>query len=53
MFKRWKKEVESQTSLKIKCLKSDNGGEYDSSQFKDFCTKNEIKMIKMIPGTPE
>ena len=53
VFKRWKKEVETQTCLKIKCLKSDNGGEYDSSQFKEFCSENEIKMIKTIPGTPE
>ena len=52
-MKRWKKEVETQTSLKIKCLKSDNGGEYDTSQFKEFFSKNKIKMIKTVPGTPE
>jgi len=38
VLKRWKKEVETQTGLKIKCLKSDNGGEYDNSQFKEFCS---------------
>jgi len=53
VFKRWKKEVETQTSLKIKCLKSDNGEEYDNSQFKEFCSENEIRMIKTVPGTPE
>ena len=37
VFKSWKKEVETQTSLKNKCLKSHNGGEYDNSQFKEFC----------------
>jgi len=26
VFKRWKQEVETQTGLKIKCLKSNNGG---------------------------
>ncbi|KAF3637944.1 putative cytochrome 82A3-like [Capsicum annuum] len=28
-FKRWKAEVENQIGLKIKCLRSDNEGEYD------------------------
>jgi len=53
MFKEWKKEVQTQTGLKIKCLKSDNGGEYDSSQFKEFCSENGIRMIKTVPGTTE
>lgn len=52
-FKRWKAEVENQTSLKLKCLKSDNGGEYDSQEFKAFCSENGIRMIKTVPGTPE
>jgi len=53
VFKRWKMEVENQTDLKVKSLISDNGGEYDSQEFKDFCSEHEIKMIKTIPGTPE
>ena len=28
-FKKWKVEVENQTGLKVKCLRYDNGGEYD------------------------
>jgi len=48
-----KKEVETQTGLKIKCLKPDNGGEYDNSQFKEFCSENGIRMIKTVLGTPE
>ena len=35
-FKRWKQEVETQTSLKIKCLKSDNGGEYEIVNSRSF-----------------
>ena len=27
-FKKWKTEVENQNSLKVKCLRFDNGGEY-------------------------
>ena len=53
VFKRWKTEVENQTGLKVKSLKSDNGGEYNSQEFKDFCSENGIRMIKTIPGTPE
>ena len=34
-----KTEVESQTGLKIKCLRSRNGGEYDHSEFKTFCVR--------------
>ncbi|XP_070030235.1 uncharacterized protein [Nicotiana sylvestris] len=52
-FKRWKAEIKNQTSLKLKCLKSNNGGEYDSQQFKAFCPENRIRMIKTVPGTPE
>ena len=53
VFKRQRKEVETQTGLKIKCFKSDNGREYGSSQFKEFCLENEIRMIKTVPGIPE
>lgn len=52
-FKRWKSEVENYISLKLKCLKSDNGREYDSQEFKAFCSKNEIRMIKTVPEIPE
>ncbi|XP_075101611.1 uncharacterized protein LOC142177049 [Nicotiana tabacum] len=52
-FKRWKAEVENQTSLKLKCLKSDNEGEYDSQELKAFCSENGIRMIKTVPETPE
>jgi len=29
-FKNWKVVVENETWLKIKCLKSDNGGQYST-----------------------
>ena len=35
-FKKWKAEVENQTGLKVKCLRSNNGGEYDKLEFKAF-----------------
>ncbi|KAJ0589930.1 putative RNA-directed DNA polymerase [Helianthus annuus] len=52
-FKIWKSAVENETNLKVKCLKSDNGGEYISKQFIDYCVKKWIKMIKTVTGTPQ
>ena len=49
-FKKWKAEVENQTGLKIKCLRSDNGGEYNKSEFITFCAAEGIRLIRTIPG---
>jgi len=53
VFKRWKAEVETETGLKLKCLKSDNGGEYDSAEFKAFCADHGIKQIRTVPNRPQ
>nr|POE94056.1 retrovirus-related pol polyprotein from transposon tnt 1-94 [Quercus suber] len=45
--------VETETSLKLKCLRSDNGGEYIDGGFNEYCAAQEIKMEKTIPGTPQ
>lgn len=45
--------VENETGLKITCLRSDNGGEYNDSEFKEFCATNGIRMEKTIPRTPQ
>jgi len=42
-FKVFKEFVENQTNLKIKMLRSNNGGEYNSNEFNDFCAKYGIK----------
>jgi hypothetical protein len=34
VFKTWKVMVETKTGLKLKCLRSDNGGEYEDGGFK-------------------
>ena len=49
-FKKWKAEIENQTGLKIKCLKSDNRGEYDKSKFKMFCAADGIRLRKTVSG---
>ncbi|KAI9195220.1 hypothetical protein LWI28_012848 [Acer negundo] len=52
-FKKWKAMVENETGLKIKKLRSDNGGEYEDNEFKKFCYKSGIKLIRTVPGTPQ
>ena len=36
-FKTYKAEVENQLEKKIKCVRSDRGGEYFSNEFDLFC----------------
>jgi transposase InsO family protein len=35
--------VENEMDLKIKCLRLDNGREFTSKEFMDFCGENGIK----------
>jgi len=52
-FKLFKALVENQLERKIKCLRSDNGGEYIDSEFKNFLAVNGIKHQTTIPRTPQ
>ena len=45
--------VETETGLKVKCLRSDNGREYIDGGFNEYCAAQGIKMEKTIPGTPQ
>ena len=45
--------VENETGLKIKRVRSDNGGEYRDNKFREFCANNRIKMEKTVPMTPQ
>lgn len=45
--------VEIETGLKVKCLRSDNGGEYVDGGFSDYCAAQGIRIEKTIPGTPQ
>jgi hypothetical protein len=53
VFKKWKAMVENETGLKIKKLRSDNGGEYEDTGFKRFCFENGIRLERTVPGTPQ
>ena len=45
--------IETETGLKLKCLRSDNGGEYIDGGFKKYYVTNGIRMEKTILGTPQ
>ena len=45
--------VETETGLKVKCLRSDNREEYIDERFSEYCATQGIRMEKTIPGTPQ
>jgi hypothetical protein len=51
VFKQWVVKVEREIGRRLKCVRSDNGGEY-SGPFEIFCKSNGIKLEKIIPKTP-
>jgi hypothetical protein len=53
IFKDWLAMVENQTDWKLKCLPSDNGGEYKSDKFVQFCRERAIKREFTAPYSPE
>ena len=52
-FKKWKAMVETETGLKVKCLRLDNGGEYIDGEFSEYCAAQRIMMEKTIPEIPQ
>lgn len=53
IFKGFHVAVERKIDKLLKCLRSDNGGEYSSNGFDDYCTKHGIKNEKTIPYSPQ
>lgn len=52
-FKEWKVKIETQTERKIKYLRTDNGLEFLSTQFNNFCSENGITRHKPVTYTPQ
>eukprot|EP00253_Pinus_taeda_P001788 PITA_01788 len=52
-FCEFKDLVEKEPRKKIKALRSDNGGEYVSQEFKDFCAAEGIKREFTAPRNPQ
>ena len=45
--------VENQTGRKLKCLRTDNGGEFKSEEFVKFCRERGIRREYTAPYSPE
>jgi transposase InsO family protein len=52
-FQEFKALVENQTGKKIRVLRSDNGGEYTSKEFMDFCAGEGIRRELIVPYNPQ
>jgi transposase InsO family protein len=52
-LKDFKEHVENETNLKIKCLRSYNGGEFTSDEFNKFCETHGIKRHFSALRTPQ
>ena len=52
-LKQFKALVENLSERKIKILRSDNGGEFTSNEFNDFCKEARIKRELTIPYNPQ
>jgi transposase InsO family protein len=52
-FKIYKEMVENEMDSKIKCLRSDNGGEFTSKEFMDYCNNHGIKRQFFVARTPQ
>jgi transposase InsO family protein len=52
-FKVYKEMVENEMDSKIKFLRYDNGGDFTSKEFMDFCNKHGIKRKFFVAKTPQ
>jgi transposase InsO family protein len=52
-FRIFKEMVENKIDLKIKCLRSNNGGEFTSKEFRDFDEEHGIKRQFSTARTPQ
>ncbi|KAL4355798.1 hypothetical protein AHAS_Ahas09G0022700 [Arachis hypogaea] len=53
MFKEFKAKLELESGKKIKCLRTDNGGEYVDGDFLTFCKQAGIQRQFTVAYTPQ
>lgn len=52
-FKEYVAMVEAQHGVKVSKLRADNGGEYVSNEYKDFCKQKGIQLNYTVPHNPK
>ena len=53
VFKQFRALVENKTGRPIKCLRTDNGGEFTSLEFENYCKEVGIERHKITVYTPQ
>ena len=53
IFKKFHVAIEREIDKFLKCLRTNNGGEYYSNAFKEYCNRFGIKNEKIVLGTPQ
>jgi hypothetical protein len=51
--KKWKDLFENEKGKWLKYLRSENGGEYCSKEFDNYCSYHGLHREKPVPGTPQ
>jgi hypothetical protein len=52
-FAEYRQLIETQTGATLKCLRTDNGGEYTGKDFQTFCSQHGIVHQTTTPYTPQ
>ena len=52
-FKSYKELFENETNIKIKCLRTNNGGEFTANEFNEFCETHGIRRQFSAPKNPK
>lgn len=53
VFKRFKKLAESESGERLKCFRTDRGGEFNSAEFKKYCEEKGVKRHFTAPFSPQ
>ena len=52
-FLEWKSPVEKSSGRKLKVFRTDNGGEFTSTKFKNYLKSEGVRHERTVPKTPE
>ena len=52
-FKKWKYLAKNETQKILKCIRSNNRGEYCNKEFDSYFSYHETHRDKSVPGTPQ